>query len=86
MEETNLIHESKRVKAFLISTWRSGSTITLALLASHPHSFAIDEPLINFGLERLTLKTDRQYDTQVQLVKERMNCNLTNTSNLFNFQ
>jgi hypothetical protein len=63
----------------VITTWRSGSTITFNLLASHPQAFAINEPLIKFGLEHLTLKTDKLYDAQVQLVKEQMNCNLKST-------
>jgi hypothetical protein len=34
--------------------------------------------LIKFGLEHLTLKT-QNFDAQVQLVKEQMNCNLKST-------
>jgi hypothetical protein len=72
-------HSPNQVKAFLISTWRSGSTITLKLLESYPTSFAINEPLNMFGWERLSSsKADnysKNFDIQLKLVEDLFNCN-----------
>ena len=59
----------------LVSSWRSGSSFLGQILASHPVSFYIYEPLHQLGLVKLRDSVNEKAKRSVQLIKDLFTCN-----------
>ena len=61
-------------KAFVITTWRSGSTFLSAYLNSHPGSFNHVEPLNYLKVSRINENQDSRADKAINVIKNFINC------------
>ena len=61
-------------KAFVITTWRSGSTFLSAYLNAHPGSFNHVEPLNYLKVSRINENQDSRADKAIDVIKNFINC------------
>ena len=61
-------------KAFVITTWRSGSTFLSAYLNAHPGSFNHVEPLNYLKVSRINESQDSRADKAIDVIKNFINC------------
>ena len=66
--------------SFLVSSWRSGSSIVGHLLNSHPASFYNYEPLHQFGLVKVG-QVSQQADSALKLIQNLIKCDYQNDMN-----
>ena len=66
--------------SFLVSSWRSGSSIVGQLLNSHPASFYNYEPLHQFGLVKVG-QASQQANSALKLIRNLIKCNYQNDMN-----
>ena len=64
----------KPKKAFIVTTWRSGSTFLSLYMHCHPMSFYFEEPLNYLGISRIKEENDNRTDVSLNILRNFMNC------------
>jgi len=62
------------LKVVVVSTWKSGSTLITDIVASHPSSFLMYEPLSHYGIERTMGPINPNNTQQIKMVEDILNC------------